>query len=132
MSKFSQQSINRHMSKARAKRDRLRLQLASALSQGDTKALTIMALQETLILHQLTLVEEKSDRARVLKGMLNLLNQLNKSYVGHVADGFIECADRYLCRVQLATDTFFDEVTPADREEIEAVKAAWPEHQEVA
>jgi hypothetical protein len=100
-------------------------QLATPLSRHDTKAIAIMALQEALITHHLELVESGSPRARILAGEMNLLNQINRTYCGHVEDNLIEFADRFLCRVQDAMDGFFDSVAESDREMVKRVRGEW-------
>lgn len=99
------------------------LDLATYLDRSGVKAVTTMALQEILIQDQMLTANE--EQARVLNGMINNLNQLNKLYIGAVEAHMIEFSDRYLCRVQEAMDGFFDEMTDHHREQMVNIKEKW-------
>ena len=102
------------------------LDLKPQLSQDHVKAIAVMGLVETLVIHlQEIWPDKKSEQYRSLKGMLNNLNQVSKTMAGHVPEHMIELADRFLIRTQAAFDGFWDEMSEADREQMEAVKAEW-------
>lgn len=113
---------NKHKAKNQCKRVR-HLALDTALSREDIKAISVMALIETLLIDHLSFATP--ERGKIIKGMQNLLNQLNKIYIGHVPPHMIDYADRYLCRVQSAMDGFFDDLTEHDKAEMERVKSDW-------
>ena len=109
------------------------------LPRVDVPKVAALALMETLLIDIGRTDEESSGnrevreyRARLRENMRKDVERYHGTFTGKVEDGLILKCDRYLCAVQNAMDTFFDDLTPEDLAEMERVKANWPQHTEAA
>lgn len=98
------------------------------LDQEGARAVTLMALIETLLIDLERTSTPKTRRHNAIRAMQEKLIVCNDTYTGKVGEDFITYCDRFLCRVQDATDNFFDEITEHDLLEMERVKSSWPQH----
>jgi len=72
----------------------------------------------------------REHRARLRESMRKDVERYNSTFAGRVTDELIMKCDRYLCRVQDAMDTFFEDLTDEDLAFMERVKANWPQHKD--
>jgi hypothetical protein len=104
------------------------------LPREDVSAVAAISLMETIIL-DLARQNEKSSsprdireyRAELRDALMGYVQKYSGTFKGRVTGEFIPKCDRYLCKVQDAMDTFFDELTDEDLEMMERVKASWPQ-----
>ena len=107
------------------------------LPRADVPKVAALALMETLLIdigrtdgEASGTREVREYRARLRENMRKDVERYHGTFIGKVEDGLIQKCDRYLCRVQDALDTFFDDLTPEDLADMERVKANWPQHTE--
>jgi malate synthase len=104
------------------------------LPREDVSAVAAISLMETIII-DLARQNEKSSAARDVREYRVEIGEILMSYVQKYSGTFrgrvtVELAtkcDRYLCKVQDAMDTFFDELTEEDLAMMSRVKANWPQ-----
>lgn len=103
------------------------------LHRQDVPAVAVLALMDALTIDGMWTVksspvsrEMREYRERLLTSIKTDVERLHGTYKGRVTDGLITHCDRYLCRVQDALDTFFEDITEEDLAEIVRVKSNWP------
>jgi len=107
------------------------------LPRADVPVIAMLALMDALLVdmertaHTVTESSRlREHRARLRASMRKDVERYNGTFAGRVTDELIQKCDRYLCRVQDAMDTFFENITPEDLAEMERVKANWPQHKD--
>lgn len=103
------------------------------LDRLDVPAVAVLALMDALTIDAMWSTksapatrEIREYRGRLLSSIQADVQRLHDTYRGRVTDGLVANCDRYLCQVQNALDTFFDDITEDDLAEVDRVKAKWP------
>lgn len=108
------------------------------LTRADVPVVAVLALMDALLIDMERTAdgttgdrEMRTYRADLRKNLRNYVEKYHSTFKGRVTDDLVTKCDRYLCRVQDAMDTFFDDLTAEDLAEMERVKAKWPQHVEI-
>jgi len=107
------------------------------LPRADAPAVAMLALMDGLLV-ELERTEYFSTgdrdirerRAGYRQTIRRYMEKYNGTFVGSVTDELITKCDRFLCRVQDSSDTFFEDLTDEDLADMERVKANWPQHKD--
>jgi hypothetical protein len=109
------------------------------LRRADVPIVAMLALMDALLVdmertaHTVTGDRDiRQHRAEYRQAIRRYVEKYNGTFAGKVTDDLVAKCDRYLCKVQDAMDTFFEDLTPEDLAEMERVKANWPQHTEAA
>lgn len=97
------------------------------LQRQDVPAVAVLSLMDALLIDMERAAVSTPYRANIIASMKGKVVKLHDTYQGRVTDDMVTLCDRYLCRVQDALDTFFDDITEEDLGEIARVHGKWPQ-----
>ena len=88
--------------------------MIKTLNKADSKAVTIIALMEQLLLEMLRINEPKTRRANLVTAMQEKLVALDNTYLGGVPEEYLKGCENFLKTVEDAVEAFIFEVKEKD------------------